>query len=114
MDQWKGVRLGNQSAAEVRRDYIHTHVIILQAIGVAGKDLINQFPSNWKTKLKNLHKVNWLKNDPEWHRRVIINGRVVKNTNSIILASNLIKKALGVRLNTKEKALESKIKKNGK
>ena len=98
----------------VVQTYIHTHVIILQAIGVAGKDLIKQFPSKWKTKLKNLHKVNWLKNDPEWHRRVIINGRVVKNTNSIILASNLIKKALGVRLNTQEKALESKIKKNGK
>jgi DNA sulfur modification protein DndB len=39
---------------------------------------------------------------------------VVKNSNSIILAANLIKKALGARLNTKEKALESKMKKNGK
>jgi DNA sulfur modification protein DndB len=114
MDQWRGVRIGNLSATEVRRDYIHTHVIILQALGMAGKDLMSQFPNNWKTKIKNLKKINWLKNNPEWHQRVIVNGRVVKNSNSIILAANLIKKALGVRLSVKEKALESKMKKNVK
>ena len=114
MDQWRGVRIGNLSATEVRRDYIHTHVIILQALGMAGKDLMSQFPNNWKTKIKNLKKINWLKNNPEWHQRVIVNGRVVKNSNSIILAANLIKKALGARLSVKEKALESKMKKNVK
>ena len=79
-----------------------------------GKDLLKQFPTNWKSKLKNLNKINWLKNNSVWQQRVIINGRVVKNNNSIILASNVIKKALGIKLNTKEKALESQIKKNGK
>ena len=79
-----------------------------------GKDLLKQFPTNWKSKLKNLDKINWLKNNSVWQQRVIINGRVVKNNNSIILASNVIKKALGIKLDTKEKALESQIKKNGK
>ena len=114
MDQWRGVRVGNLSAAEVRRDFIHTHVIILQALGHMGKDLLKQFPTNWKSKLKNLNKINWLKNNSVWQQRVIINGRVVKNNNSIILASNVIKKALGIKLDTKEKALESQVKKNGK
>ena len=36
---------------------------------------------------------------------------MVKNSNSIVLASNVIKKALGVTLNVNEKALESKFKK---
>ena len=114
MDQWRGVRLGNLIASEVRRDYINSHVIILQALGASGKDLINKFPSQWKSKLKNLKKINWLKNNPIWNNRVLVNGRVVKNNTSIILASNVIKKALGLSLNSKEKALESKIKKNGK
>ena len=52
MDQWRGVRIGNLSATEVRRDYIHTHVIILQALGIAGKDLMSQFPIIGKLKLK--------------------------------------------------------------
>ena len=42
-----------------------------------------------------------------------MNGRVVKNNKSIMLASNVIKKAIGVSLSTKEKAEESKMK-NGK
>lgn len=110
-DQWKGVRVGNLSAAEVRRDYIHTHVLTLQALGLIGKDLISKNPSNWKTKLKNLKKINWLKSNPVWNHRVLVNGRVVKNSNSIILAANVIKKALGLSLSASEKALESKIKK---
>ena len=112
--QWRGVRVGNMPASRVRIDYIHTHVIILQALGHMGKDLLKQFPTNWKSKLKNLNKINWLKNNSVWQQRVIINGRVVKNNNSIILASNVIKKALGIKLDTKEKALESQVKKNGK
>ena len=110
-DQWKGVRVGNLSAAEVRRDYIHTHVLTLQALGLIGKDLISKNPSNWKTKLKNLKKINWLKSNAIWNNRVLVNGRVVKNSNSIILAANVIKKALGLSLTASEKALESKIKK---
>jgi len=113
-DQWRGVRIGNLSAAEVRRDYIHTHVVMLQALGIAGKDLIKANPTNWKAKLKNLKKIDWLKSNPIWDRRVLNNGRVVKNSNSIVLASNVIKKSLGVTLNVNEKALESKFKKNGK
>ena len=112
MDQWKGVRLGNLSATEVRRDYINTHVVILQALGIVGNELIKK-QSNWKSKIKNLTKINWLKNNSIWQNRVIINGRVVKNSTSIYLASNIIKKSFGLNLNTKEKALESKFK-NGK
>ena len=112
IDQWRGVRLGNLSATEVRRDYINTHVVILQALGIAGNELIKK-QRNWKSKIKNLKKINWLKNNSTWQNRVIINGRVVKNSSSIYLASNIIKKSFGLSLNTKEKALESKFK-NGK
>ena len=112
MDQWKGVRLGNLSATEVRRYYINTHVVILQALGIAGNELIKK-QSNWKSKIKNLKKINFLKNNSTWQNRVIINGRVVKNSTSIYLASNIIKKSFGLNLNTKEKALNSKFK-NGK
>ena len=115
-DKWRGVRIGNLPASEIRRDYINTHVVILQAIGMAGRDLIKKYPHthNWKSKLKNLKNIDWLKSSRVWNQRVIVNGRVVKNTGSIILASNVIKKVLGVPLSTNDKAVESKIKKNGK
>ena len=112
-NNWKGVRVGNLSGSEVRRDYINTHVVILQALGIAGRDLMEKYPDNWKKKLKKLKDIDWQKRNKIWDRRVIVNGRVVKNNKSIMLASNVIKKALGVSLNAKEKAEESKMK-NGK
>jgi hypothetical protein len=66
-----------------------------------------------KKKLKKLKDIDWQKRNKIWDQRVIVNGRVVKNNKSIMLASNVIKKALGVSLNAKEKAEESKMK-NGK
>ena len=112
-NNWKGVRIGNLSGSEVRRDYINTHVVILQALGIAGRDLIEKYPDSWKKKLKKLKNIDWQKRNKIWDQRVIVNGRVIKNNKSIMLASNVIKKALGVSLNTKEKAEESKMK-NGK
>jgi DNA sulfur modification protein DndB len=112
-NNWKGVRIGNLSSAEVRKDYINTHVVILQALGIAGRDLMEKYPDNWKKKLKKLKDIDWQKRNKIWDQRVIVNGRVVKNNMSIMLASNVIKKALGVSLNAKEKAEESKMK-NGK
>ncbi len=112
-NNWKGVRIGNLSSSEVRRDYINTHVVILQALGITGRDLIEKYPDNWKKKLKKLKDIDWQKRNKVWDQRVIVNGRVVKNNKSIMLASNVIKKAIGVSLSTKEKAEESKMK-NGK
>jgi len=112
-NNWKGVRIGNLSGTEVRRDYINTHVVILQALGIAGRDLIEKYPDNWKKKLKKLKDIDWQKRNKVWDQRVIVNGRVVKNNKSIMLASNVIKKAIGVSLSAKEKAEESKMK-NGK
>ena len=112
-NNWKGVRIGNLSGAEVRRDYINTNVVILQALGIAGRDLMEKYPDNWKKKLKKLKDIDWQKRNKIWDQRVIVNGRVVKNNKSIMLASNVIKKAIGVSLSAKEKAEESKMK-NGK
>ena len=112
-NNWKGVRIGNLSGSEVRRDYINTHVVILQALGIAGRDLIEKYPDSWKKKLKKLKNIDWQKRNKIWDQRVIVNGRVIKNNKSIMLASNVIKKALGVSLSAKEKAEES-IVKNGK
>ena len=56
-NNWRGVRIGNLSSSEVRRDYINTHVVILQALGIAGRDLIEKYPDSWKKKLKKLKNI---------------------------------------------------------
>ena len=110
-DKWKAVRNGIVPASELRRDYINTHVVILQAIGMSGKTLIEKFPSNWKTKMKSLKDIDWLKANPIWQNRILLNGRVIKSNLSITLASNVIKKAYDIKLTPEEQLLENNLKK---
>ena len=109
--KWKAVRNGIVPASELRRDYINTHVVILQAIGISGKTLIEKFPSNWKVKMKSLKDIDWLKTNPIWQNRILLNGRVIKSTISITLASNVIKKAYDIKLTPEEQLLENNLKK---
>lgn len=110
-DKWKAVRNGIAPASELRRDYINTHVVILQAIGISGKTLMEKFPSNWKVKMKSLKDIDWLKTNPIWQNRILLNGRVIKSTISITLASNVIKKAYDIKLTPEEQLLENNLKK---
>jgi DNA sulfur modification protein DndB len=110
-DKWKAVRNGIAPASELRRDYINTHVVILQAIGISGKTLMEKFPSNWKVKMKSLKDIDWLKTNPIWQNRILLNGRVIKSTISITLASNVIKKAYDINLTPEEQLLENNLKK---
>jgi DNA sulfur modification protein DndB len=113
-DKWKAVRNGIAPASELRRDYINTHVVILQAIGISGKTLMEKFPSNWKVKMKSLKDIDWLKTNPIWQNRILLNGRVIKSTISITLASNVIKKAYDIKLTPEEQLLENNLKKGFK
>jgi DNA sulfur modification protein DndB len=110
-DKWTAVRTGKISASEIRRDYINTHVIALQAIGLTGKALIQKFPTTWKSKIKNLNKIDWLKNNIIWQNRVIVNGRVMKSHTTIVLMANVIKAALDIKLKPDEQTLENNLKK---
>ena len=39
--EWGMVRAGRMAAGEVRRDFLHSHAIVLQALGMAGRDLLS-------------------------------------------------------------------------
>jgi DNA sulfur modification protein DndB len=72
---------------------------------------MEKFPSNWKVKMKSLKDIDWLKTNPIWQNRILLNGRVIKSTISITLASNVIKKAYDINLTPEEQLLENNLKK---
>jgi DNA sulfur modification protein DndB len=72
---------------------------------------MEKFPSNWKVKMKSLKDIDWLKTNPIWQNRILLNGRVIKSTISITLASNVIKKAYNIKLTPEEQLLENNLKK---
>lgn len=96
--EWQLLIEKKVSAHELRRDFVHSHTNLLNALGIAGNVLINQHPDNWKEKLRGLQKVDWLRSNPRWEGRLIIQGAMLKNKIGIELAANDILKACGAKI----------------
>ncbi len=103
---WGLVRDRRITAAEIRREFIHSHGVVLQALGTAGRALVARFPKSWKGKLKRLADLDWSRNNPFWEGRALIGGRVSKSAQNVTLTTNAIKNQLGLELSAEETRLE--------
>jgi DNA sulfur modification protein DndB len=106
--EWTYVRNSKMSSGEVRRDFIHSHAIVLQALGRAGRALY-LLPAAERTKrLKRLRRVDWSrKNVVTWEGRAMVGGSMAKAGQNITLTCNEIKRVLGLKLTTEESKAES-------
>ena len=50
--EWKQVTSGKMAASEVRQDFIHSHGVVLQALGRVGNSLLKRKSKGWKNDLK--------------------------------------------------------------
>ncbi len=105
---WLQVREGRMAASEVREGYIHSHGIALQALGKAGNALLKSSPGKWRGRLSALKEIDWSRSNAKlWEGRALIGGKVSKVTTNVILATNVVKKALDLPLNDEEQRVES-------
>lgn len=105
--EWQLVRERKTSAGDVRREYIHSHGIVLHALGRAGNTLLRNPESNWKVALRGLKKIDWSRSNAKlWEGRAMVNGRVQKADQNVTLTTNLIKKSLGIKLSIDEARVE--------
>ena len=104
--EWQLVRERKMTAGEVRRDFIHSHGIALQALGKTGSVML-QNGGNWKTRLKRLQGIDWSRSNSKlWEGRAMIGGKVSKSTHNVILTTNVIKTHLGLALSADEQRVE--------
>jgi DNA sulfur modification protein DndB len=109
MPDWQAASERTVATAELRRDYIHAHGVALQALAIAGADLIAAEPARWKLRLKGLAKLDWLRSNAElWEGRATIGGRVSKSEANVQLTANVIKSVLGLQLSAKETKVETR------
>lgn len=105
--EWMAVREGRTTAGDVRRDFIHSHGVVLQALGRAGSGLIRKLPKTWPERMRKLASLDWSRTNAElWEGRAIIGGRVQKGSQNVTLTANAIKAALKVPLEPEEQAVE--------
>lgn len=105
--EWKLVRESKMTSGEVRRDFIHSHAITLQAFGRIGRALYQLPKPNLRARLKKLANIDWTRqNTGTWEGRAMILGRMEKSNRSVTLTTNEIKRVLGIPLTTEECAVE--------
>jgi DNA sulfur modification protein DndB len=111
MPEWDLVRRNKVTSGEIRKDFLHAHGIALQAIAIAGSQLITDYPTDWMNKLTPLKNVDWSRSeDSQWEGRAMLNGRIIKSGQHLKLTSNLIKRKLSLTLSPEEKLLEESLK----
>lgn len=105
--EWGLVRSSRMTAGEIRRDFLHSHAIALQAFGMVGRDLLQSDRVNWQNRLAEIEKIDWSKSNANvWEGRALIGGRVSKSSNNVTLTTNFIKQRLGLKLGPEEKRVE--------
>jgi DNA sulfur modification protein DndB len=99
--EWHQVRSREASAGEIRRDFIHSHGIVLHALGKVGNTLLRtrQDPASWERKLRKLTSIDWHRSNAAlWEGRATVGGRVTKGTANVLLTTAVIRKTLGLPL----------------
>ncbi|OQA17550.1 MAG: hypothetical protein BWY63_02350 [Chloroflexi bacterium ADurb.Bin360] len=105
--EWRLVKEKRISAGELRRDFVHVHGVVLQAMGCMGSDLLALYPADWQERLKVLATVDWARtNVGLWEGRAMIHGRISRARTSITLTVNVLKSVLDLPLNPEEKRAE--------
>ncbi len=109
---WEKVKSRELMASQVRQDFLHTHGITLQALGIVGSQLIKT-DLNFSNKLIALKKINWSKsNTIVWEGRALVAGRVSKSYQHVQATAIYLKKMLHLSITKEEKELEKQLKLN--
>jgi DNA sulfur modification protein DndB len=112
--EWHLVQERKITAGEVRREYIHSHAVTLQAIGRVGSSLLQSPGDGWKRKLKALKDIDWARSNASlWEGRAMELGKVSNTGDHVILTANAIKKRMKVQLTSEEQKLEEALASGG-
>lgn len=109
ISEWQMLIKGDIPPSELRKNYVNTNTNLLNALGIAGKIIIQESPNDWKTKLRGLKKIDWSRGASEWEGRLIVNGQMQKQLIGIELAANIIIKKCGLSLSPDRQKIEDKL-----
>lgn len=114
--EWNDVKEKRLTAANLRMHYIHSHGIVLEALGIIGHYFFKNNETNWKNCITNLNTIDWSRtNKKDWLGRAFSpNGRINKNSTCIKLTANKVKGKIGIELNEDEVQLEREFINKGK
>jgi DNA sulfur modification protein DndB len=109
MVQWQQLLDGKTTSHDLRQNYVNAHGVILDALAMAGRALIQAKPADWRSGLRKLKTVNWSRDNAKvWEGRALIGGRLSKTQSSTILTANYLKTVFGLSLSPEDARLEQR------
>jgi DNA sulfur modification protein DndB len=104
---WSDAKERLVNPSELRRDYVHSHGVLLHALGIVGFSLMANCSQQWKKKLTRLKGIDWKRSNTDlWEGRAMVGGRMTASSANLLLTSSIIKKKLKVELTPEEAELE--------
>ena len=111
ISEWSQVQSGKLTSGEVRQDYVHSHAIVLQALGHLGRAISELPKTKQKKQLKLLADLDWRRSNSKiWEGRCMSGGRIQKSSSNVALTTNFFKKHIGLSLSPEEERLEDAFK----
>lgn len=108
--EWRMVIKRDVSSVELRKNFVHSHGVALQALGEAGSELLERYPDDWKECLQKLQSIDWRRaNSGLWEGRAMVNGRMSKARDNVNLTVGIIKQTMGLPLSEKQLELEERL-----
>lgn len=105
--EWMLVKDRKITAGQVREKFLHSHGVVLQALGRVGNTVLHANPETWKDHLRGLSEIDWTRDNAEmWEGRALLGGKVSKSATNVILTANIIKIKLGLMLTQEEENIE--------
>ena len=102
MPEWRKVKADDLKPVEVRQEFIHTHAVVLWAIGAMGQGLMSAYPDDWKDRLKTLATIDWRRTNKEWQGIAMSGADVVNRRQSRMDTSSFLKLKFGLKLTPAE------------
>ncbi len=97
---WRAVREGRASAGELRREFVHSHGIALQALGMTGCQLSAIEPqAKVSERILGLRDLDWSRANVDlWEGRAMVGGRISRSSANVILTANVLMQHLDLEL----------------
>lgn len=111
LPEWGQVYEGVLVAATVRKDYLHSHALVLHALGRVGNTLVGVDLAagrrGWERKLRRLSDIDWRRSaGGMWEGRATTGGIVCKSNVHLLLTTAAIRTELGLPLTQAEARAE--------
>lgn len=103
LPEWGKVKNGDLKPFELRQEYIHTHAVVLWAIGAMGQTLVSTFADgNWRPRLRTLREIDWRRTNREWQGIAMSGPDVVNRRQNRMDTASFLKLKLGLELTASE------------